>query len=152
MEETIKLLREQAVLCAHMPELLDELIKIIQSNSPEVQETLSKIEATLRDLSDNEQRSRKFLQRVKAQSFAEYIAAQEDNIHRNVAEKLLKKTAESQLRLRNQVAELKLLLQRGKNYVEFNLNILAQISASDTYGAAAQTDSRQPRRMFEANI
>ena len=103
------------------------------------------------DLSRNEQRAREFLQRVKVASFAEYLAAKENNIQRDVAEKLLQKTANVQLRLRNQVAELKLLLQRGKQYVEFNLNILGQISASDTYGSAAQTDSRQSRRMFDAN-
>lgn len=151
MDETIKLLREQAVLCAHLPELFDELIKIMQSNSPDVQELIQKIETTMRDLSRNEKRVREFLQRVKVASFAEYLAAQENNIQRDVAEKLLQKSADAQLRLQTQVAELKLLLQRGKQYVEFNLNILGQISASDTYGSAAQTGSRQSRRMFEAN-
>lgn len=151
MDETIKLLREQAVLCAHLPELCDELIKVMQSNSPDVQELIQKIESTVRDLSRNEQRARDFLKRVKAASFSEYIAAQEKNIQRDVAEKLLRKTADAQLRLQTQVAELKLLLQRGKQYVEFNLNILGRVTASGTYGSAAQTDSRQPRRMFEAN-
>ncbi|MBE8952699.1 MAG: flagellar export chaperone FlgN [Quinella sp. 1Q7] len=151
MDETIKILREQAVLCAHLPELCDELIKIMQSNSPDVQEIISKIESTVRDLSRNERRAQDFLKRVKASSFAEFIAAQDKNIQRDVAEKLLRKTADAQLRLQNQVAELKLLLQRGKQYVEFNLNILGRVSASGTYGAAAQTGSRQPRRMFEAN-
>lgn len=151
MDETIKLLREQVVLCAHLPELFDELIKIMQSNSPDVQELIQKIEITMSDLSRNEQRAREFLQRVKVASFAEYLTAQENNIQRDVAEKLLQKTANAQLRLRNQVTELKLLLQRSKQYVEFNLNILGQISASDTYGSSAQTDSRQSRRMFDAN-
>lgn len=151
MDETIKILREQAVLCAHLPELCDELIKIMQSNSPDVQEIISKIESTVRDLSRNERRAQDFLKRVKASSFAEFIAAQDKNIQRDVAEKLLRKTADAQLRLQTQVAELKLLLQRGKQYVEFNLNILGRVSASGTYGAAAQTGSRQPRRMFEAN-
>ena len=82
----------------------------------------------------------------------EYLAAQEENLQRSVAEKLLQKVAESQLRLKNQVAELKLLLQHGKDYVEFSLNILARISASETYGATAQRDSQRTRRMFEANV
>ena len=152
MDETIKILREQTVLCAHLPELFDELIRIMQSNSPDVQESIRKIEVVMRDLSKNEQKARNFLNRVKASTFAEYIAAQEQNIQRDMAEKLLSKVANSQLRLQNQVAELKLLLQRGKDYVEFNLNILARISTSGTYGAAAQTSSRQSRSMFEANI
>lgn len=152
MDETIKILREQAILCAHLPELFDELIKIMQNNSPDVQEPIRKIESIMRDLNKNEQKAQDFLKRVNASSFAEYIAAQDKNIQRNVAEKLLKKTSDAQLRLKNQVAQVKLLLKKGRDYVEFNLNILARTSASDTYGAAAQTASQRSRRMFEANI
>lgn len=152
MDETIKILREQAILCAHLPELFDELIEIMKSNSPEVQEPIRKIETTVRDLSKNEQKAQDFLKRVGAASFAEYLSAQEKNIQRNVAEKLLKKTADAQLRLKNQVAQVKLLLKKGKDYVEFNLNILARTSASSTYGSEAQTSSQRTRRMFEANI
>ena len=112
MDETIKILREQAVLCAHLPELFDELIKIIESNSPDVQESVSKIETTVRDLSKNEQKAQDFLKKVGAESFAEYISAQDKNIQRDVAEKLLKKTADAQLRLKNQVAQVKLLLKK----------------------------------------
>ena len=152
MDETIKILREQAILSAHLPELFDELIKIMESNSPEVQEPIRKIEATVRDLSKNEQKAQDFLNRVGVASFAEYINAQEKNIQRDVAEKLLTKTADAQLRLKNQVSQVKLLLKKGREYVDFNLNILARTSASDTYGAAAQTGSQRSRRMFEANV
>lgn len=152
MDETIKLLREQTVLCTHLPELFEELIKIVQSNSPDMQETTFKIETIIRDLNKNEQRSREFLQKVKAASFTEYLAAQDMNIQREVAEKLLRKAADSQQRLKNQVEKLRYLVERGKQYVEFNLNILAHISASDTYGTGAQTASQRSRRMFDANI
>ncbi|MBE8950068.1 MAG: hypothetical protein SR3Q1_05645 [Quinella sp. 3Q1] len=152
MDETIKLLREQAILCSHLPELFDELINIMESNSPEVQEPIRKIEATMRDLSKNEQKAEDFLKRVGATSFAEYIAAQDKNIQRDVAEKLLKKTADAQLRLEKQVSKAKLLVKKGRDYVAFNMNILARTSASDTYGAEAKTGSNRTRRMFEANI
>ena len=152
MDETIKILREQAILCAHLPELFDELIKVMESNSPDVQEPIRKIEATVRDLSKNEQKAQDFLKSVEASSLAEYIAAQDKNIQRDVAEKLLKKSADAQLRLKNQVAQVKLLLKKGKDYVDFNLNILARTSANATYGASAQTGSGRSRRMFEANI
>ena len=152
MDEVIKILRERAVLCAHLPELFDALIKILQSNSPEVQEIVGKIETAMRDLNQNQQRTQDFLNRVKAASLAEYLTTQEKSIQRNVAEKLLKKAADSQLRLKVQVAELKLLLRKGQDYVTFNLNILARTAASDTYGAEAQTESRRMRRMFDANV
>ena len=152
MDETIKILREQTVLCAHLPALFDELINIMKDNSPAVQEPVRKIEAVIRDLAKNEQKAQEFLKRVNAPSFAEYLAAQEKNLQRNIVEKLLKKLADSQLRLKNQLAELKLLLQHGKEYIEFSLNILARISASETYGATAQRESQRTRRMFEANV
>lgn len=152
MDETIKILRERSILCAHLPELVEELINVVKNNSPAVQEPVSKIETLMRDLSKNEQKAQDFLKRVKVSSFAEFLAAQDKNIQRDVAEKLLKKAADAQLRLKAQSAELALLLQRGKDYVEFNLNILARISASDTYGAEAKTDSQRTRRMFEANV
>ena len=152
MDETIKLLREQAVLSAHLPELLDELIDVLKNNSSAVQEPIRKIEETVRSLSANEEKSREFLARMKAASFAEFLATQEQNIQRDVAEKLLRKAADAQLRLKAQSEQLKILLQRGNDYVEFNLNILRRVSASDTYGSSARSDSKRTRRMFEANI
>ena len=43
MDETIKILREQTILCSHLPALFDELIKVMKANSPEVQEPIRKI-------------------------------------------------------------------------------------------------------------
>ena len=152
MDETIKILREQTILCSHLPALFDELIKVMKANSPEVQEPIRKIETIMRDLSLNEKKAQEFLKRVNAPSFAEYLAMQKKSIKRDVAEKLLKKATESQLRLKEQVAMLQALLQNGKNYVEFNLNILARASASETYGEKAQRGTQRLRRMFEANV
>ena len=152
MDETIKILREQTILCSNLPALFDELIKIMRDNSPEMQEPIRKIEKVMRELTENEKKAQAFLKRVKAPNFAEYLAAQKKTIQRDMAEKLLKKSAEAQLRLKTQVAELKILLQNGKDFVEFNLNILARTSASETYGNRAQRDSQRTRRMFDANI
>ena len=152
MDETIKILREQTILCSHLPALFDELIKVMKENSPEVQEPVRKIEAVMRDLSANEKKAEEFLKRVNAASFNEYIAAQSKSIKRDVAEKLLKRVAESQMRLKDQVAMLKVLLKSGRDYVDFNLNILARTSASVTYGENAQRESQRAQRMFEANI
>ena len=152
MDETIKILREQTVICSRMPDAFNELIKVMRDNSPEVQEPIKKIESIMRELSANEKAAEEFLKKVNAPNFAEYIAAQDKSLKRDVAEKLLKKAAESQTQLRDQLTELKMLLQSGKDFVEFNLNILARTSASETYGDKAQRTSQRNRRMFEANI
>ncbi len=152
MDEAIKILREQTILCSRMPALFDELIKVMKNNSPEVQEPVGKIERAMRELSANEKKAQEFLKSVNAPSFAEYLSAQKKNIKRDMAEKLLKKAAESQQRIKNQLEMLKVLLQSGKNFIEFNLNILARTSASETYGQKAQRESQRTRRMFEANV
>ena len=152
MDEAIKILREQTILCSRMPALFDELIKVMKNNSPEVQEPVDKIEKAMRELSANEKKAQEFLKSVNAPSFAEYLSAQKKNIKRDMAEKLLKKAAESQERIKNQLEMLKVLLQSGKNFIEFNLNILARTSASETYGQKAQRESQRTRRMFEANV
>lgn len=152
MDEAIKLLRERSILCAQLPELVNALIEVVKKNSPDVQEPVRKIEAVMLDLSKNERQTQDFLKRVKAPSLAKFLAAQDNGVQRDVAEKLLQTAADAQRRLKAQSAELALLLQRGKNYVEFNLNILARISASDTYGAEAKTGSQRTRRMFDANV
>ena len=152
MDEAIKILREQTILCSRMPALFDELIKVMKNNSPEVQEPVGKIERVMRELSANEKKAQEFLKSVNAPSFAEYLSAQKKNIKRDMAEKLLKKAAESQERIKNQLEMLKVLLQSGKNFIEFNLNILARTSASETYGQKAQRESQRTRRMFEANV
>ena len=152
MDETIKILREQTVLCSRLPELFNQLIDILKNHSPEVQEPIHKISLIMRELSKSEKKSQAFLVKVKASSFAEYVTAQEKNIQRDVAENLLKKLVAVQVQLKTRLAELNRLLKKGRDFIEFNLNILARCSASETYGSRAQTGSQRTRRMFEANI
>ena len=152
MDEMIKILREQIILCSKLPALFDELIKIMRENSPDMQEPIGKIAKVMRELDANEKKAQAFLKRVNAPNFAEYLAAQKRTIQRDMAEKLLKKASEAQLKIGTQVAELKLLLKNGQDFVEFNLNILARTSASETYGNKAQRESQRTRRMFDANV
>ena len=152
MDETIKILREQTVLCSRLPDLFNRLIDVLKSHSPDVQEPIQKISLIMRELSKSEKQSKEFLIKVHATSFAEYVSAQEKDIRRDVAENLLKKLVAVQVQLKTRLAELNRLLKKGRDFIEFNLNILARCSASDTYGAQAQTDSQRTRRMFEANI
>ena len=137
MDETIKILREQTVLCSRLPELFNQLIDVLKSHSPDVQEPIQKISLIMRELSKSEKQSKAFLLKVKATSFVEYVSAQEKDIRRDVAENLLKKLVTVQVQLKTRLAELNRLLKKGRDFIEFNLNILARCSASDTYGAQA---------------
>ena len=152
MDETIKILREQTVLCSQMPAIFNELIKVIRENSSDVQEPLRKVGKLMQELSANEKKAQEFLKSVNAPNFKEYIFAQEKSLKRDVAEKLLNKSADSQIQIRTQLIELKKLLESGKNFVDFNLNILTNTAASETYGDKAQRDSQRSRRIFDANV
>ena len=152
MDETIKILREQTVLCSQMPAIFNELIKVIRENSSDVQGPLRKVGKLMQELSANEKKAQEFLKSVNAPNFKEYIFAQEKSLKRDVAEKLLNKSADSQIQIRTQLIELKKLLESGKNFVDFNLNILTRTSASETYGKKAQRDSQRSRRLFDANV
>ena len=152
MDETIKILREQTVLCSQMPAIFNELIKVIRENSSDVQGPLRKVGKLMQELSANEKKAQEFLKSVNAPNFKEYIFAQEKSLKRDVAEKLLNKSADSQIQIRTQLIELKKLLESGKNFVDFNLNILTNTAASETYGDKAQRDSQRSRRIFDANV
>ena len=152
MDETIKILREQTVLCSRLPELFNQLINILKNNSPDVYEPIQKISLIMRELSTSEKKSKEFLIKVHATSFVEYVSAQEKDIRRDVAQNLLKKLVDVQIQLKTRLAELNKVLKQGRDFIEFNLNILARISASDTYGSGARTGSHRTRRMFEANL
>jgi len=152
MDEVIKILREQTVLCAQMPTLLNELIKVMRENSPDVQEPISKIENLMREISDSEKKTQEFLKGIEAANLKEYLSKQEKSVKRDVAEKLLKKSAEAQIQLQSQLIELRKLLRSGKDFAEFNLNILTQTAASETYGKGAQRDSQHKQRLFDANV
>ena len=141
MDETIKILREQTVLCSRLPELFNQLINILKNNSPDVYEPIHKISLIMRELSKSEKKSKEFLIKVHATSFVEYVSAQEKDIRRDVAQNLLKKLVDVQIQLKTRLAELNKLLKQGRDFIEFNLNILARISASDTYGSGARTGS-----------
>ena len=152
MDEVIRILREQTVLCSQMPTLLNDLIKVMRENSPDVQEPIGKIENLMQELSASEKKTQEFLKGVEAANFKEYLSKQEKSVKRDVAEKLLKKSAEAQIQLQSQLMELRMLLKSGKDFADFNLNILTQTAASDTYGKKAQRDSRRKQRIFDANV
>ena len=152
MDEVIKILREQTVLCSQMPVLLKELIEVMKNNSPDVQEPIGKIENLLREISESDIKTQEFLKSVGAANLKEYLAKQEKSVKRDVAEKLLNKSAEAQMKLQSQLMEVRMLLQKGKDFADFNFNIITKTAASETYGKKAQRDSQRTRRIFDANV
>ena len=151
MEETIILLREQTVFCNRLLKLFADLTETIKKNSLNMSNVAGQIEPVIIELSKNSARSKMFLDKMKFNSFSDFIDAQEAGVKKDVAKRLLQQNSKLQEQLQNVTKTLKLLTKKGREFVDFNLNVMSKTS-SNTYGAEAQTGSQSGRRLFDANI
>ena len=151
MEETIILLREQTELCDRLLKLFADLTETVKNNSLNISNVAVQIEPVIAELLKNSAKSRMFLDKAKFKTFSDFIEAQEDGVKKNVAKRLLRYNNELQEKLQRTTKILKVLTDKGKNFVEFNLNVMSR-SSTNTYGAEAQTGSQSGRRLFDANI
>ena len=152
MEETIILLREQTVFCNRLLKLFADLTETIKNNSLNITVIAGQIEPVIAELSKNSVRSKNFLDKMKFKNFNDFINAQEDSVKKDVAKRLLQQNSKLQEELQRSTRILKILTDKGKKFVDFNLNIMSKTSTSVTYGAAAETGSQSGRRLFDANI
>ena len=151
MEETIILLREQTVLCDRLLKLFADLTETVKNNSLNMSSIAEQIEPAIAELSKNSIQSQSFLDKMQFKNFGEFIDAQEDSVKKNVAKRLLRYNNELQTKLQRTLKTLKILTDKGKNFVDFNLNVMSRTASTNTYGAEAQTGSQSGRRLFDAN-
>lgn len=152
MDEAIKLLREQAVLCSRLLELLKKLSDSLQKTSLDTAEIVQVMDPLVTDLSRNSNKSQKFLKALNYKTFGEFLEAAEGGVQKDVATRLLKQVMTLQEKLAQSMKTSADLLVNGSKFISFNLNVLSQTSASPTYGAEAQTATNSNRRIFDANI
>ncbi len=151
MDEAIKLLRQQVILCSRLTELLAELSRSLEDKSDSVQEVVLKIEPIIADLNKNSVRSREFLGKVGCSTFGDFIK-QAQGTQQEVLSALLQKIVNLQGRLVQQLQLNGLLLDNALSFVNFNLNVLSQTQTQPAYGAELKTKTQSPRRLFDANI
>ena len=148
MEDLIKLLREQTILCRRLAEIFEKLLETLKENSPEVLDTVQNIEKIQIDLNRNAAETQEFLQRNGFKNFSEVLAAQEKNIQRDVAERLLTQSKNLQERLRQQISAANKLVESGESFINFNLNLMSRTQA-DTYGSDSLSEGQSNRRIIE---
>lgn len=151
MENAIKLLREQTVLCRRALELFAELIELLAQKSPDLNDSILKIEKIMPELRKNADKSQKFLQPRNCRNFADFLNKQENSIQREVAQRLLNQSGILQEKLKRQINSAQLLTDSGAAFVNFSLNLMSQTSAGKTYGEQALS-SQSKFRMIDANI
>ena len=152
MDEAIKLLREQTVLCSRLTELLDKLEESLKNNSHDTARIVQKIDPLVIDLNKNATNTQKFLEASNFKTFGEFIESAAAGVEKDVAYNLLKKVVSSQEKLAKSMQIAAQLLVNGSEFVNFNLNVLSRTQASPTYGSEAQTATNSNRRLIDANI
>jgi len=152
MDEVIKLLRGRVVLCGQLIKLINEWIDLLKINSSDTIELVNKISAIIKDLSVNAAKSQAFLDGVQSSSLKEFISAQEKDIKRDVAERLLLQSEKLQTQLQAKKATAEKLAIEGKKFADFTLNIITQTQTGNTYGAEAATSAQAKKHIFEANV
>lgn len=151
MENVIKLLREQTILCRRTLELFAKLIELLEQNSPDLSESILKIEKIIPDVRKNAAQSQNFLQANKCKNFADFLEKQENSIQNDVAKRLLAQSEILQAQLKRKINSAQLLTDKGAVFVNFNLNLLSQTSAGTTYGEQSLS-SQSKLQMIDANI
>ena len=66
---------------------------------------------------------------------------------------LFHRTQDFEQSLQGDIASARLLLERGKKYVDFHINVMTRTVANDTYTQeAAESGSRRGVRMFDSSV
>ena len=152
MDEAIKLLREQAILCSRLLELLGKMSDSLKENSHDIEELVQKMDPIVTDLSRNSNKAKDFLDKSNCKTFGEFINLADNGVQKDVANRLLKQITNLQEKMAYGMKLSAQLLVKGSEFINFNLNVLSQTSASPTYGAEAKTPTNANRRIFDANI
>ena len=152
MDEAIKLLRGRVVLCGQLLKLFAELIDLLKDNSAETAGVLKKINEITKSLSQNAAESQKFLDGVKMKTMSDFLASQNKDIKRDVAERLLVQCGTFQAQLKAKSDTAAKLTEKGKKFVDFTLNLMTQTQSSNTYGKEAEASAQSKRHIFDANV
>ena len=153
MDKVIKLLREQMILCSRLSGIFGELSTAFKESRSglDVTSAVQNIEMLMRDLSKNDTNTQELLKSIKADNLRSFVDNQSEGVERNVAERLLEQVGNLQNRLRHQITNVAHLMMNSKKFIDFNINVMAQTVADNTYGPGKELGQYQRRRVFDAN-
>ena len=156
MNDAIRLLRAELLLTQDCLDKLQRMKTILQENTDgaEVEATVQAIQPILAKLNLLDTRKREFLQRVGKTRMTAYVAEQPDSVERNTVLHLLQKVQQAERTMRKALDDVRELLKRSKQFVDFHINVITQTAANDTYvpPGMAELENRRGVRMFDANV
>lgn len=155
MDEAVRLLRAQVLISNKCLEKLKAIKNAIQAENKgaNIVAAVQGLEPALQELGKLEKRKKEFLVAHKVSSLRVALAKESDSEARDVAVHLLHRAQEFEESLLREVAATRLLLEKGKQYVDYHINVLTRTVASDIYNQdAAESESRRGVKMFDSSV
>lgn len=155
MDEVVRLLRAQILISNRCLEKLKAIKNTIQAENKgaNIVAAVQEMEPVLLELGKLDKQKQAFLQAQKTSSMQAVLAKEPDSEAREIAVHLLHRAQEFEETLAREVAATRLLLEKGKQYVDFHINVLTRTVASDTYNQdAAESESRREIKMFDSSV
>lgn len=156
MQTMLALLQEQLKVENEAIQKLGGLAQVLkeQSNGAGVREATAAIEPPLHQLTALSDRQTAYLAGAGAATAQAWLQAQPASPERALAGRLMAALAVMQGRLQQALSGTQQLLDRSKAFIDFQINVMNQAQASDTYAppGAATVENRRGHRMFDANV
>ncbi len=155
MDEVVRLLRAQILISNRALEKLKAIKETIQAENKgaHIVAAVQAMEPVLLELGKLEKQKQVFLQGKNVSSVQAVLAQEPASEAREIAVHLLHRAQEFEESLTREVAATRLLLEKGKQYVDFHINVLTRTVASDTYNQdAAESESRREIKMFDSSV
>ena len=155
MDEAVRLLRAQIILSNECLEKVKALKETLQAEDKgaNIMSAVQAVEPALSDLGKLAKKKTEFLQTRKIATMRAFIAQSPPGETREIVVHLLQRVQILEEALGQEIAAARLLLERGKKYVDFHINVMTRTVASDTYNhEAAESESRREIKMFDSSV
>jgi len=155
MDEVVRLLRAQILISNKCLEKIKAIKNTLQAENKgaDIVAAVQDMEPALLELGKLEKQKKDFLLHHKTTTLQAVLAKEQDSEARDVAVHLLHRAQEFEASLTREVMATRLLLEKGKQYVDFHINVLTRTVASDTYNQdAAESESRREIKMFDSSV
>ena len=155
MDEAVRLLRAQILLSNKCLEKIKALKAVLQAENKgaNIVAAVQSLEPALLEMGKLEKGKRDFLNKQGAKDMRVFINRLPYTEEREILLHLFHRTQEFEHSLQENIASAKMLLERGKKYADFHINVMTRTVANDTYTQeAAESGSRRGVKMFDSSV
>lgn len=155
MEEAVRLLRAQILISNKCLEKIKALKATLQAENKgaDIVAAVQALEPALSDLGRLEKDKQEFLQKHKLTAMSAFIKKAPPSEEKEIVLHLLHRAQEFEESLSRETEAARLLLERGKKYVDYHINVMTRAVASDTYTQdAAEREGRREIKMFDSSV